>query len=397
MSAPTPRPSRQQSAQWEELLGQLSSDQAMVDQTLADLRSNVPGYENVPTASLEASVQRNIALTIRTIRDGREPTPEEVPEADALAVERYAQGVPIGSVLAGFRVSLSLIFRNILSRAPASGIPAEQILTSSTLLWALGDAFSTRAVAVYQDREVSRAVTDSALRAEWIRNVVTTAMPPAERLRGATLYGVPTSESVRAIVLSARPGSEVHRLHQLEAWSHEAGARVLAAVQGSSVVGIMLSPPRSQAGSDGLTIGLGDAAALEELPRSFQTASMALEAAETLGRTGVVDLTQLSWRLGVHACPETTEMLYGLHIAPLEDSGEFGQHILEAVDAYLTHRMSIPLAARSIPIHVNTLRYRLQRFSELTGADLGDLNTLIELSWVLAAGKHRKTNHKPSS
>ena len=48
-------------------------------------------------------------------------------------------------------------------------------------------------------------------------------------------------------------------------------------------------------------------------------------------------------------------------------------------------RLSIPLAARSIPVHVNTLRYRLQRFSDLSGADLGDLDTLIEISWALAA------------
>jgi putative transposase len=397
MSAPTAHSGRQQSPQWEQLLGQMSSDQAMVDQTLADLHKKVPGYENVPRPSLEASVRRNIALTVRTIRDGHEPAPDEVAEADALAVERYAQGVPIGSVLAGFRVSLSMIFRNILTRAPEWGIPTEQILTSSTLLWALGDAFSTRAVAVYQEKEVSRAVTDSALRAEWIRNVVTSAMPPAERIRGATLYDVPTTEPLRAMVLSAPPGSEVDRMQRVESWAQGAEIRVLVAVQGSCLVGIMVNRPEPGAGPQGLTIGLGEATPLEELPRSFQSASMTLEAAEGIGRTGVVDLARLSWRLGVHNCPETTELLYGLHLAPLENSGEFGQHILEAVDAYLKHRMSIPLAARSIPIHVNTLRYRLQRFSELTGADLGDLNTLIELSWVLAAGKHRDLNRRPSS
>lgn len=396
MSAPLP-PSEptagpQHSHQWEELLGQMSGDQAMVNQTLADLRSKVPGYENVPTPSLEASVRRNIDLTIRTIRDGLEPAPDQVAEADALAGERYAQGVPIGSVLAGFRVSLSLIFRNILARAPEAGIPTEQILTSSTLLWALGDAFSTRAVAVYQEKEVSRAVTDSALRAEWIRNVVTTSMPPAERIRGATLHDVPTNEPIRAIVLNAPSGAAVDRMQRLESWAQKADTRVLAAVQGSCLVGIMVEQPIENVHATGLTIGLGEATTLDELPRSFQSASMALEAAEKVGRAGLVDLAELSWQLGVHACPETTEILYRLHLSPLENSGEFSQHILEAVEAYLNHRMSIPLAARSIPVHVNTLRYRLQRFSELTGADLGDLNTLIELAWVLASGRHRDLN-----
>src|SRR5699024_8010062 len=103
------------------------------------------------------------------------------------------------------------------------------------------------------------------------------------------------------------------------------------------------------------------------------------------GETGLVGLERLSWRLGVHSNPEVTELLQQRHLAPLENAGEFGQHVIEALNAYLNHRLSIPLAARSIPVHVNTLRYRLQRFTELTGSDLGDLDTLIEVSWALSA------------
>ena len=52
---------------------------------------------------------------------------------------------------------------------------------------------------------------------------------------------------------------------------------------------------------------------------------------------------------------------------------------------YLTHGLSIPRAAASLPVHVNTLRHRLKRFQELTGADLHDPEDLIEVSWALAA------------
>lgn len=128
---------------------------------------------------------------------------------------------------------------------------------------------------------------------------------------------------------------------------------------------------------------------LEELPRSFECASTALRGAAAVGQTGMVDLERLSWRAGIHATPEVTALLQQRHLQPLVEAGEFGEHLLESVDAYLRHRLNIPLAARSIPVHVNTLRYRLQRFQEITGSDLGDLDTLVELSWALAA--HRGT------
>lgn len=107
----------------------------------------------------------------------------------------------------------------------------------------------------------------------------------------------------------------------------------------------------------------------------------------------LMSLEQLSWRVGVHACPEVTEMLHERYLKPVLEAGTFGEHVLEAVSAYLHHRLSIPLAARSIPVHVNTLRYRLQRFSEIAGADLGDVDTLVEVSWALAARHENPTDH----
>jgi len=238
---------------WDTVLKDLRSNDTLIEETVGDLRATVPGYDAVPTQALNASVRRNIALSIRTIREARAPSPEEVTEADALALERHSQGVPIGSVLAGFRVSLSAIYRQILQMAPQAGIPTDQVLASSTLLWGLGDAFSTRAVAVYQEKEVSRAVADSTRRAEWIRHVVTVSMPAAERLRGATLYDVPTTEPVRALVADAPPGTEVERQRRLQAWAEQTGVRVLAAVQGSSLVGLMLGEPVPCAHPKGLT------------------------------------------------------------------------------------------------------------------------------------------------
>lgn len=383
-------------ADWDHLLATLEQDGSILEQTLDTIRDTVPGYDEVPTASLEASVRRNIALSIRTIRAGFEPCHDDVAEADALASERHAQGVPVGSVLAGFRACMSVILHRLLDHAPNHGIPADQVLASATLLWELGDVFSARAVLVYQDKDVSRALADSTRRAAWIGDAVATDLEPAELTRGAALYDVPTAAPLRALAADSQPESDQERQRRLQDWAERSGIRALTAVRAGTLVGILIGEPPLGSEPERLTVGLGPAVTLEELPRSFESASAALRAAAAVGQTGLVDLDRLSWRAAVHASPEVTTLLQERHLQPLLEAQVFGEHVLEAVDAYLRHRMSIPSAARSIPVHVNTLRYRLQRFQEITGADLGDLDTLVELSWVLAA-HHGTPPHRPLS
>lgn len=367
---------------WDQLLNELAHDDSIADSTVQKIRDTVVGYDDVPTEALQRSVRRNLALSIRTIRSGKQPQPEDVDEADSLAAERHAQGVPIGSMLAGFRVCMSGILDKLVQRAPEVGIPADQVLESSILLWSLGDAFSSRAGGVYQEREVSRMLADSSRRAEWIGNVVATQMEPTELRRGAALYNVPTADPVCALVVNST--SEKVR-QRLLGWADAAGVRVLTAVRAGSLVGIMLGSPMSSVQPKKLTVGLGHQVVLESLHESYAAATLALKGAERTGQTGTVDLEQLSWRLAVHTTPEVTSILEEQYLQPLGDQGEFGDSMLEAVQAYLRHRMNIPAAARSIPVHVNTLRYRLERFSALVGADLGDVETLVELSWILAA------------
>ncbi|MEV6621752.1 helix-turn-helix domain-containing protein [Amycolatopsis sp. NPDC051106] len=59
---------------------------------------------------------------------------------------------------------------------------------------------------------------------------------------------------------------------------------------------------------------------------------------------------------------------------------------LVSVEAYLARRRSVPEAA-VLSVHGNTLRYQLDRFAGLTGADLQDTETMSEVWWAL---QHRK-------
>lgn len=372
------------------LVDALGAEDAILEETVRVLRDSLPGYEDVPTESLLASAQRNRALSIRTLLDGRAPDPEEIDEPRALMEERMGQGIPIVSVLAGFRLSMSVILRHLLDLAPRHGVPADAALAFSTQLWALGDAFTTRAVVVYRDRSIAQAVADSSRRTQWIRDAVVGVLDRAQLHGGAATFDIPLDRPVRAVRADGGPGGVEDPAGRLQDWAERAGARALAAPRGEGAVGILVGDAGPGAPTTGVTIAVGPPVPLADLKESFEGATRVLEATRRVGWDGVVDLERLSWRMGVLTSPETTEMLHERHVAPIVAEGAFGDLVLEALGAYLDHGLNIPMAAAAIPVHVNTLRYRLKRYQELTGTDVHDLQTLIEASWALAAHRGRE-------
>lgn len=75
--------------------------------------------------------------------------------------------------------------------------------------------------------------------------------------------------------------------------------------------------------------------------------------------------------------------MVGRYIAPLLEQGRFGETLRSTVREYLASGMRIHRAAQSLYVHPNTLRHRLERFEEITKADLRNVQDLIELWWAL--------------
>lgn len=365
------------------LVDELRADESIVADTVRRLLDTVPGYDGVSTDSLERSTRRNVDLSTRVILEGAAPAGEELPEAEELATERLAQGVSLGSVLAGFRVCMSVILERLLALAPKHGVTPEEALSFSTGLWALADAFSARALQVYQEQGIAAAAADSARKLQWIVDAVIRGHSPVELRRGIAAYGVPTERPVRAFRLSST-GSEDRDLSDAARVVLASCPGALVAPYGSAAVGILPDGDLGRSVPEGWLLAVGTAVAPENLPQSYVTATRVHDAARATGLGGVVDLERLSWRSAVVTSPETTQVLEDRLLAPVQAQGAFGDLLLESLAAYLDHDLNIARAAAAIPVHVNTLRYRLRRYEELTGADIQNLDTVIEIAWVLA-------------
>jgi DNA-binding PucR family transcriptional regulator len=66
--------------------------------------------------------------------------------------------------------------------------------------------------------------------------------------------------------------------------------------------------------------------------------------------------------------------------------------ILQSLRFYLEKSRSIARTAEQLMVHQNTLRYRLEKYQELTGSDLADTETLAEVWWSLEYDHIRRRN-----
>jgi hypothetical protein len=92
-----------------------------------------------------------------------------------------------------------------------------------------------------------------------------------------------------------------------------------------------------------------------------------LRAVTALARPpGLVGVAELLPERVLCGDPEAARRLVAECYTPLASAG---RGLVETVDALLAHDGSPEAAARSLPVHVNTLRYRLEKVIRLTGMD----------------------------
>jgi len=222
-------------------------------------------------------------------------------------------------------------------------------------------------------------------RSALIRGLVEGTLPLAEAAAAARSHGLLPSATYRAI--RARPGAGTGPLELARAVAATGGANghgALATALEGEVIAIVSGVPRIP---DGAVAGVGAPAALWALDSSFRLATRALETALAYGLEGVVDIDDLSLRPAILTEPHLGERLVLRYIAPLMELGPFGETLRHTVHEYLDSGMRIHRAAEALYIHPNTLRYRLERFEEVTSANLGRTQDLLELWWALE--RHR--------
>jgi hypothetical protein len=340
-----------------------------------------PSYNDVPDEDLHRSSKRNVLRVVETL-NGRDILPAEISEDESKSARRRAvQGVPAEDVVACYWAVLAVLRDEFIARASAAGIPSDVILAGTRRLWDMTDRLSGVLMQARHDIDMALARRDERQKVAFLQRVLNGNLLPSEVVQFGTAYGLePDSEHwvFRARHPRGTPQSLSRHIELTCGGDHS--APLVGPIDGD-LAGITGQRPSV---NDGLTVlATVGPRPLTMLAQAFAECTRLLNVAVRYHKHGLVDRESLSVRIAVVEESDIGAVLYDRYVATVLGCCPMADLILRSVQVYLANHRRIQAAADALLIHGNTLRYRLDKFTSITGADLTDTEVIIEVWWAL--------------
>lgn len=364
------------SGQLEPVLRRLALDLPALSAAVADLvHREQESYREVSNEALALAVHRNMETAMRVLRRSTDNPRGDLEQVSETIQERFQAGIPMEEAVRAFALCIWQIHQRFLELCTEEGVDHDRVLDGSNTLWRLGDAITTRVVVLYNELNLQRSLIDAQRRGDLVRRLLA-GMVSATELRD---LGFDVGGRYAAVRCTCDAGLTSPDHARLETTGSRPGAAAVLAMIDGECLGLVAGTPDPP---PGVLVAIGPLVPLAEVARSFELADRISHAAQHRGLTGVQGLADLTWQVAAVDQPELADLLRRRFLDPLREEGGFGAEIEASVRSYLALGLSIPRAAAEQNLHVNTLRYRLRRFGELTGADLDDPADLLDVVWA---------------
>jgi len=334
---------------------------AAVERICDRIREDIPDFRRLPKATLAEAVRGNVSRALAALRELRDPTADELERAAAVGRERAEQGLTVDAVLHAYRISVTGVWSRFGELARAQGADVATVLAFSETLWRWADAVMDIVAAAHREVELEQAREEQQRRDAFVFALLTGTLDPDELRRESATFGL--DPELEYVPFRARGRLKPDRGMAI-ALDHDVAGLTTGAP----------SPP------PGVTVGFAAPARLESLPSGFAHASRALQTALAFGQTGAFSLADLSIRPAILADEALGDAFAERHLAPIRG---LGMELEDTLRTYLDLGMRIDDTARALHVHANTLRHRLRRFEQATGANLRDPRVVVELWWAL--------------
>ena len=349
---------------------------AVVERIGIRIREEIPDFRRLPAETLARAVRGNVTRALTALRDLRAPTEEELELAAAVGRERADQGLTVDAVLHAYRISVGAVWSRFGDLARERGADVTSVLAFSETLWLWADAVMDVVATAHREVELEHAREEQQRRDAFVLAVLLGTLDAADlRREGATFGFDPDREYIPFRARGMGEGTLAHRVALVLG-----GEDGLVTAIDRDVAGLAAKPP---APPDRVVCGIGPPARLESLPAAFGMASRALQTALAFGQEGAFSLADLSIRPAILADEALGDAFASRHLEPLAGLGRLGAELEDTLRTWFDQEMRIEDTARALHIHPNTLRHRLRRFEQATGATLRDPRDLVELWWAL--------------
>lgn len=338
-------------------------------------------YDHVSDEDLYRSCWRNVFRVVETLH-GRNILPADISEDEGKSSRRRAvQGVPSEDVVACYWAVLAVLRDEFIARAGAAGIPPEIILAGTRRLWDMTDRLSVVLMQARQEIDIDIARRDERQKLALLQRILNGNLLPSEVSHAGSAYGLePGSE--HWVFRARHPAGTTQSLtRHIELTCGGPHFPPLVGPIDGDLAGITCKRPTV---NDDLTVlATVGPFPLTMLGQAFAECTRLLNVAARYGKRGLVDRESLSVRIAVIEESEIGAALFHRYVATVLDTGPMADPVLESVQAYLAHHRRVQAAADALRIHGNTLRYRLDKYTSLTGADLTNTEVIIEVWWAL--------------
>jgi hypothetical protein len=344
------------------------------------VEAELSAYRSIPPEALNTEVDLELGHLLESAGGRRAAlTDRERAELAAVGEERARQGVPVDDVLRAWRICIEVVVDHAREVGQRLGVDDARVL--EFVQTALVRSDLTLVTIARAHRRTERAVVRAAdaRHANFVRGTLLGTIPSAELRIQAEMYGLdPAGEyiAVRARLGEAVTQCQLERALGLRD-SEQNRSGLCAFVDGDAAGFLSEAPPGR---IDGV-VGCGPPRPLDRLAESYRSAARALVTAGACGLQGAHDIASLGLRSTVALDAEVGELLRRRYLEPLAAASSASE-LIATLRAYLACGMHVERTATRLFVHQNTVRYRIARFEELTGASLGDIEVLFEVWWA---------------
>ncbi|MFD7677621.1 MULTISPECIES: PucR family transcriptional regulator [unclassified Streptomyces] len=351
------------------------------DRFLALIRRHVPGYAVLSDDDIRASARRFMDILVSELSSLRVPDAALRKVLGEYALERSALGIPLDVLAIGYQLGSREMLALLDDVAAEVALPADLLLAVHDSTWEFSNEASAVFARVQHDLALERAHFDAERRSAFVAGVLSGTFTPERINRDAHLFGLAPQNQHVALAARAVSADDAAVIRRAIASAVGVPADRLLLAQVGAVLGFIA--PRAPESVIGHLVAIGPPVPLDQLGASFDEAVLVVETGTQFAMSGAVRLSDLGPRPLVLSAAHTAEGLVARHLAPLEAAGRSSSEIEDTARAYLDCDQEVREVARRLAVHPNTVRYRVNRFQQLTGLDLRSTEDLVTAWWLL--------------
>lgn len=349
-----------------------------------DFASSIAGttYEPIGTDAFYDRYRANTAVVLAGVKYRRPPDAnDDDSELRTTGRARAAGGVELTDLVQVSLASQRAYARILVKICRAAGIPDERLIEALKYndAWA---AWALRALITGHQGAALAAATQVRRRHERaFRQLLAGGLTMVESTQAALECGLDPRGTYQVLRISME-GRSADRIRSalLDVGVAPSEVESLTVVHGDAALIVTKIPKRDDVP---FSVGVSPPVGISALAEGFRLATRSAEAAQQLGRPGFRTLADLSIAAAVAVDHDVAQILRARYLEPFAESGAAGRGILETVVVYVEEGRNIAATAKRLYVHVNTVRYRVERFESITGCCLRDSRTITEVWWVL--------------